>query len=172
MHHADYTNFKSSSREESLQQILDSYVALTDGQRNWVCNLANCASLIWHAYRSLPLDINWAGFYVLDPTDASRLILGPFQGKVACQLIKIGQGVCGVSASSRETQVVPDVEKFPGHIACDGETKSEIVVPVIDPSGVVRAVIDIDCLDYNGFSSIDKEYLERLAKLIGETVDW
>jgi L-methionine (R)-S-oxide reductase len=64
------------------------------------------------------------------------------------------------------------VEKFPGHIACDGETKSEIVVPVIDPSGVVRAVIDIDCLDYNGFSSIDKEYLERLAKLIGETVDW
>lgn len=171
-HHAEYSNFSSSSREETLQLALDSYQALAEDQRNWVCNLSNCAALIWHAYKSLPLNINWAGFYVLDPKDSSRLILGPFQGKVACQLINLGKGVCGVTALNKETSVVPDVEKFPGHIACDGETKSEIVVPIIDKTNTVRGVIDIDCLEYSGFSDIDKNYLEKLAQLIADTVDW
>ncbi|KAH3679601.1 hypothetical protein WICMUC_000833 [Wickerhamomyces mucosus] len=172
-HHADFTNFKTSNeKREILQQVIDSYSALVDGQTNWVCNLSNASSLIWHAYHSIPTNINWAGFYVLDPKDQDQLILGPFQGKVACQLIKFGKGVCGTAASTKLTQLVPDVEKFPGHIACDGGTQSEIVVPIIDKTGIVRGVLDIDCLDLNGFDETDKEFLEKLAQLIAETNDW
>jgi len=101
-------------------------------------NTANTASLLWHALHALPLpsrEVNWAGFYVRDPSSSStseqRLILGPFQGKVACQTIAYGRGVCGAAARSGETVLVPDVEAFPGHITCDGESKSEIVVPVV-----------------------------------------
>lgn len=75
--------------------------------------------------------MNWAGFYVLDASKPDQLILGPFQGKVACQTIAFGRGVCGAAAQSKQTQLVPDVEKFPGHIACDGDSKSEIVVPIL-----------------------------------------
>jgi len=103
-------------------------------------NTANTASLLWHAFHSLPSPsnhANWAGFYVLDKTVANQLILGPFHGKVACQTIAFARGVCGAAAASGETQLVPDVEQFPGHIACDGDSKSEIVVPIIK-SGKVR----------------------------------
>ncbi|SCW03913.1 LAFE_0H01794g1_1 [Lachancea fermentati] len=171
-HHADFTNFSGVSRRESLEQLLTSYEALADGQNNWVCNLANASSLLWHAYKSLPLDINWAGFYVRDKKDKEQLILGPFQGKVACQTIKNGKGVCGMAASTGTSQVVPDVNKFPGHIACDGETKSEIVVPLVDGNGNCLGVIDIDCLEYEGFTNLDREYLERLAALIIRTCDF
>lgn len=97
-------------------------------------NTANAASLIWHAVHALPPPsnrVNWAGFYVSDPTTPNQLILGPFQGKVACQTIAFGKGVCGAAAEKRETQLVPDVEAFPGHIACDGDSRSEVVVPVV-----------------------------------------
>ena len=97
-------------------------------------NTANTASLLWHALHSLPAPsnlVNWAGFYRLDPTRPQQLLLGPFQGKVACQTIAFGRGVCGAAAASGKTQLVPDVDKFPGHIACDGDSKSEIVVPII-----------------------------------------
>lgn len=144
-------------------------LALTTNQDNWICNLANASSLLWHAYRTLSVNINWAGFYVTQKSNSEELILGPFQGKVACQLINYGKGVCGIAASTKETQVVPDVNKFPGHIACDGETKSEIVVPIVNDEGKCLGVIDIDCLEYNGFNEIDKVYLERLAKLIVST---
>lgn len=168
-YHADYTEFSVSSRKEALQQVLDFYEALTTNQDNWICNLANASSLLWHAYRTLSVNINWAGFYVTQKSNSEELILGPFQGKVACQLINYGKGVCGIAASTKETQVVPDVNKFPGHIACDGETKSEIVVPIVNDEGKCLGVIDIDCLEYNGFNEIDKAYLERLAKLIVST---
>ncbi|THX66142.1 hypothetical protein D6D08_07445, partial [Aureobasidium pullulans] len=99
-------------------------------------NLSNAASLLWHCLHALPSPsnhTNWTGFYVLDPSSppTTQLILGPFQGKVACQTIRFGRGVCGVAAQTKTTQVVGDVEMFPGHIACDAESKSEIVVPVI-----------------------------------------
>lgn len=100
----------------------------------WNSNTANTASLLWHALHALPSPsnkVNWAGFYVLDSTTSSQLILGPFQGKVACQTIHFGKGVCGTAAQSKVTQLVPDVEEFPGHIACDGDSKSEIVVPIL-----------------------------------------
>ncbi|CCE62402.1 hypothetical protein TPHA_0C02490 [Tetrapisispora phaffii CBS 4417] len=171
-HHADYTTFSASqSREEVLQTVIDSYEALTTGQDNWVCNLANASSLLWHAYHSLNVNVNWAGFYLTDKSvlDKQELILGPFQGKVACQQILFGRGVCGSAASEKVTQLVHDVNKHPNHIACDGETKSEIVVPILDESNNTVGVIDIDCLDYEGFSEVDQKYLEELAKLIIKT---
>lgn len=171
--HADYSNYSDGlSKQETLQSVVESYEALSYDTTNWVANLSNCSSLVWHAYHSLGIRVNWAGFYVLDKEVENQLILGPFQGKVACQLIKIGKGVCGTAAGDQITQVVPDVNKFPGHIACDGETNSEIVVPIIDDDNKTIGVLDIDCLDLNGFDEVDKEYLEKLAKLIVNTCKW
>lgn len=126
-----------------------------------------------------------AGFYVLDPSSPPShpsLILGPFQGKVACQTIAFGRGVCGTAAASRETQLVPDVDAFPGHIACDGASRSEIVVPitvdVLSPEESVHVekkvvgIIDIDCAEVNGFDEMDRRYLEELAGLLGRACDW
>ena len=108
-----------------------------------------------------------------------QLILGPFQGKVACQTIAFGKGVCGTAAETQSTQLIPDVEQFPGHIACDGDSKSEIVVPVTVETGTdegktrkLVAIIDIDCADLNGFDEVDKKYLEQLAGLLGRSCDW
>lgn len=103
-------------------------------------NLSNTASLLYHAYHSLSSPsnaVNWAGFYVIDPKSPKQLILGPFNGQVACQTIAIGRGVCGTAVEKKATQLVEDVESFPGHIACDGASKSEIVVPIIQ-DGKVR----------------------------------
>jgi L-methionine (R)-S-oxide reductase len=145
-----------------------------DGQRNWVANTANCASLLWHMYHSLPSPsnaVNWAGFYVVDPSRPSQLILGPFQGKVACQTIQIGKGVCGTVASQATSILLEDVESFPGHIACDGDSKSELVVPIVSNEKIV-GVIDIDCAEHGGFDEEDKERLEILAKVLGEGCAW
>lgn len=171
--HADYSNYSSGlTKEEMLTNLIESYVALTADTDNWVANLSNCSSLIWHGYHSIGTPVNWTGFYVVDPKDSLQLILAPFQGKVACQVIKIGQGVCGTAAASNLTQVVPDVEKYPGHIACDGETQSEIVVPLLTEKGDLVGVLDLDCLELNGFNEIDKKYLEQLAILISKTCSW
>lgn len=147
---------------------------LLEGQRNWICNTANAASLLWHMFRSLPAPssaVNWSGFYVLDRQNQNQLILGPFQGKVACQTISIGKGVCGGVAASGKTLLVDDVEAFPGHIACDGDSKSEIVVPII-VDGKCVGVIDIDCAELNGFDAIDQAGLESLATLLSASCDW
>ncbi|KAI1465929.1 GAF domain-like protein [Daldinia caldariorum] len=185
MVHADASNFAEGvTKDEAYTQVLLQAEGLFDGQRNWVrlCNLANTASLLWHAYKSLPHpsnQVNWAGFYTLDRQSTSskrQLVLGPFQGKVACQTIAFGKGVCGAAAETQTTQLVPDVEKFPGHIACDGDSKSEIVVPiVVEGEGGEKklvAIIDIDCADLNGFDDVDKKYLEQLAELLGKSSDW
>lgn len=105
------------------------------------------------------------------------MILGPFQGKVACQTIQFGRGVCGTAASSQATQLVPDVEQFPGHIACDGDSKSEIVVPIIikdkeTGEKKVVAIIDVDCAQTDGFDEEDKKNLEALADLLAKSCDW
>lgn len=115
--------------------------------------------------------INFSGFYVLDPRKPNQLILGPFNGNVACQTIGFGRGVCGAAAAKKETQLVTDVEDFPGHIACDGASQSEIVVPIIVGEKVV-AVIDIDCAIKDGFDGVDKKALEELAALLGKSCDW
>ncbi|KAF4591898.1 GAF domain nucleotide-binding protein [Ophiocordyceps camponoti-floridani] len=179
MVHADATDFANDvTKDEAYDHLLLHARALFVGQRNWICNLANTASLLWHAYKAMPHPsnkVNWAGFYVMDRSSTSpRLLLGPFQGKVACQSIDLGRGVCGRAASSSETLVVDDVDEDVNHIACDSASKSEIVVPVIRGQGGrdVVAVIDIDCAAKRGFDDCDKRKLQLLAELLSESCDW
>ncbi|KKA24373.1 GAF domain nucleotide-binding protein [Rasamsonia emersonii CBS 393.64] len=203
MPHADSSFFPAgSSKEQVYQLLLEQARGLLEGQRNWVSNLANVASLLWYAFHALPQpssSVNWAGFYVRDdrfPVLASparststqglttttiattyaspedyKLLLGPFQGKPACQEIRFGRGVCGTAALKKETVVVPDVLEFPGHIACDADSRSEIVVPILF-GGETVAIIDIDCTEPSGFDDVDKKYLEELAALLAESCDW
>jgi putative methionine-R-sulfoxide reductase with GAF domain len=173
--HADNSNFTAGvSKKDAYSQVIESMKALLEDQRNWVCNTANAASLLWHMYHSLPSpssSVNWAGFYVVDPLKQEQLILGPFQGKVACQTITIGKGVCGTVAERGEGILLADVELFPSHIACDGDSKSEVVVPIFE-RGKVVGVIDIDCAEHGGFDEVDRDGLERLADLLGRGCDW
>ncbi|KAF2126797.1 GAF domain-like protein [Dothidotthia symphoricarpi CBS 119687] len=177
MVHADASAFADGmSKKDVYAQVLEQAHALFDGQRNWVCccNFSNTSSLLWHAFHSLPAPsnaVNWAGFYFTSPTNAAQLLLGPFQGRVACQAIAFGRGVCGTAASTQTTQLVRDVEAFPGHIACDGQSRSEIVVPVVQ-GGKVVAIIDVDCAELDGFTEEDQRALEELAKLLAESCDF
>uniref|UniRef100_A0A060SWV8 ARAD1A08558p n=1 Tax=Blastobotrys adeninivorans TaxID=409370 RepID=A0A060SWV8_BLAAD len=175
MHHADHTKFEQASKKDAYEQALMAAEGLFDGVSNWVANTANMSSLLWHLYKSLDQDplqhVNWVGVYVKDPKVDNQLILGPFQGKVACQTIRVGKGVCGVAAEKKETQLVKDVHKFPGHIACDGNTNSEIVVPIIANDQVV-GVIDIDCEELNGFDEVDQNNLEKMAALLTKYCEW
>ena len=124
-------------------------------------NLANIAALLFKME-----NINWAGFYLVDN---DRLVLGPFQGDVACTIIPLGKGVCGTSALKKETIIVDDVNKFEGHIACSSLSKSEIVVPIIKGNNLI-GVIDIDAPIYSRFSTLEKEFLENISKEIQEIV--
>jgi L-methionine (R)-S-oxide reductase len=130
---------------------------LTGGERDAIANMANIAALIW---QFLP-DLNWAGFYrAVD----GELVLGPFVGKPACVRIPFGQGVCGTAAASGAVQIVPDVHAFPGHIACDAASRSELVVPVIGPGGLL-AVIDLDSPIVGRFDEEDAQGMEIVAQL-------
>ena len=126
-----------------------------------VSNLANISALLYKMD-----DINWAGFYLYEN---NQLVLGPFQGEVACTLIPLGKGVCGTSALKRETIIVDDVNKFDGHIACSSLSKSEIVVPIIKNNNLV-GVIDIDSPIYSRFSNKEKDFLEKVASFISEAI--
>ena len=118
-------------------------------------------------------DVNWAGFYVEDRSSAApQLVLGPFQGKVACQTILFGKGVCGTAAQTQRTQLVDDVEAFPGHIACDGDSRSEVVVPILGPDGRTVAIIDVDCTELKGFDEVDRRFLEKLGEVLSRSCDW
>lgn len=118
--------------------------------------------------------VNWVGVYIINYNKNDKILkLGPFQGKIACQSIEIGRGVCGAAAQNRTTLIVENVEEFPGHIACDGETKSEIVVPIIDKDGVLRGVLDLDCTKLKGFDhDLDKKYLEQIVEILVKHSDW
>ena len=133
--------------------------ALVAGERDRIANAANIAALIFHA---LPR-INWAGFYFLQ---GEELVLGPFQGKPACVRIPLGRGVCGTAVAERRSQLVPDVHAFPGHIACDAASRSEVVVPLADSSGALFGVLDIDSPEPDRFDAADLAGLERLARVL------
>jgi L-methionine (R)-S-oxide reductase len=141
------------------------------GERDGLANAANLSALLYH---SLP-DLNWAGFYLLRsaPGDALRdteLVLGPFQGKVACVRIPVGQGVCGTAAQRRETIVVPDVHAFPGHIACDAASRSEIVLPLLQ-QGRLWGVLDLDSPIPDRFDRDDAAGLEALVEVFLQSSD-
>lgn len=137
--------------------------ALTDGVPHRIANLANASALL---YAELE-DLNWAGFYLLE---GDRLVLGPFQGKPACIEIPLGRGVCGTAAQEERTQLVPDVHLFPGHIACDSASNSEIVVP-LRAGGRVAGVLDLDSPWPGRFTEEDRAGLESFAQLVSQMLE-
>ena len=151
--HYDFTD-----KSAGYRQLAAALAALLSGERDPIANLANTAALLFEA---LPR-VNWAGFYLL--RDA-QLVLGPFQGKPACVRIALGRGVCGTAAEQRRTQVVPDVHAFPGHIACDSASRSEVVVPLL-ADGRLLGVLDVDSPEPGRFDALDAEGLERIAQVL------
>ena len=137
--------------------------ALADDERSFIPVFSNASALLYDNME----DLNWAGFYIMNK---GSLMLGPFQGKVACIRIEVGKGVCGTAVAKDETQLVKDVHQFPGHIACDSASNSEIVVP-IHKDGKVVAVLDIDSPSLSRFDEADKEGLEEFVKALEEATD-
>ena len=147
----------SGTKTEQYETLLPQVKALLEGEEDLVANMANIAASLKEQFGWL-----WVGFYIVKKDE---LVLGPFQGPVACTRIRKGKGVCGSSWASAKTLIVPDVEKFPGHIACSSLSKSEIVVPVIWNNEVV-AVLDCDSTEYNTYDATDQEYLEQMVRLL------
>ena len=138
--------------------------SLLEGETDALANLSNASALLAET-----LDrINWCGFYLLR---GEELVLGPFQGKPACVRIPMGKGVCGTAAARRQTLVVPDVEKFPGHIACDAASRSEVVVPLLDGE-TLRGVLDVDSPEVSRFRDEDRDGLERFVRTLLPLIDW
>ena len=146
----------------NYQELIAQVRALTDGVPHWIANFANASAAIWQALEG----INWAGFYVMEN---DILVLGPFQGKPACIEIPVGRGVCGTAVAEKKTQLVADVHQFPGHIACDSASNSEIVVPIFK-DGKVWGVLDIDSPQYARFTQEDQAGLEALVKVLEATL--
>lgn len=154
----------SRSRAEPYAELLQQVVGLYEGERDPWANSANAAAFL---RERLP-DLNWAGFYFLR---GGGLVVGPFQGRVACVRIPLGQGVCGTAALQRKTVIVPDVHAFPGHIPCDAASNSEIVVP-LSTRGRLVGVLDLDSASYGRFAEPDAQALEAFAALLADACDW
>lgn len=154
---AEDLQIHTGTKEERYKSLLPQIKALLDGEPDLVANLANVTAALKEQFGWL-----WVGFYLVKENE---LVLGPFQGPVACTRIRKGKGVCGSSWAEKKTLIVPDVEKFPGHIACSSLSRSEIVVPLIR-NGEVVAVLDADSSEFNQFDQTDQLYLEQIADLI------
>ena len=153
----------SGDKPEQYAQLLQQARALMHGERSLVANAANLSALLWHA---LP-DLNWCGFYLYD---GNELVVGPFQGLPACIRIPLDKGVCGAAATSRQTQLVADVDAFPGHIACDSASRSECVVPLVTDGGRLLGVLDLDSPIATRFDAVDARGLEAIASAWVEAV--
>ena len=152
----------SDNLEENYKLMVATVKAFMEGESNIIANLSNTSAIINEYVK----DINWAGFYLMEE---GELVLGPFQGKPACIRIPVGKGVCGTTAASKETIVVQDVHQFPGHIACDAASNSEIVIPILK-DGEVFGVLDIDSPEFGRFSDLEKKYLEEVVALIEKSL--
>ena len=155
---------RSRGKTALYRELAASLASLLEGETDALANLSNASGLLSGALER----INWCGFYVLRE---DVLVLGPFQGKPACVRIPLGQGVCGTSAARRETLVVPDVQAFPGHIACDAASRSEIVVPVVS-GGSLRGVLDVDAPVTGRFDDEDRAGLEEFVRVLAPRVAW
>ena len=153
---------KHLAEEERYRLLISQIKSLLGENDNLISNLSNFTAVIKDTFEK----VSWVGFYLYD---GQKLYLGPFQGKVACTNIEIGKGVCGTSAEKRETIIVPDVNKFPGHIFCDSASKSEIVIPLIQ-SDRLLGVLDLDSHEYNSFGTTDKKYLEEICKFLCDEI--
>jgi GAF domain-containing protein len=154
---------KSSSPEDQYENLVPQLKNLLSPSDELITNLANCTAVLKQTFEK----ISWVGFYFYN---GKELYLGPFQGKVACSIIKIGKGVCGAAAEKKKTIIVPDVNKFPGHIYCDADSKSEIVIPIIKRDGSLFGVLDFDSYDLNSFNETDKKYLEEICNFLTEEI--
>ena len=154
------------SKQEKYRLLTEQIKALIEGESDIVAVMANVCAAIHET-----MEFFWTGFYVVKPkagTDTDELVLGPFQGPVACMHIGYGRGVCGTAWKQGTTIVVPDVEAFPGHIACSSLSRSEIVVPVLSEDGQVLAVLDIDSTELATFDDTDRQHLEAICQLISK----
>ena len=151
---------QSGTKEEIYQALLPQVEALISGEQDLVANLANIAAALREAFGFF-----WVGFYVVQ---GQELVIGPFQGPIACTRIAYGRGVCGTAWKEQKTQLVPDVEAFPGHIACSSASKSEIVVPAFQ-DGEVFLVLDVDSDQLDDFDTVDQKYLEDLMGMLEKT---
>jgi len=152
----------SSSLDGQYQLLVKQIKNLLNNEDNLITNLSNFSAALKQTFSK----ISWVGFYLFD---GAKLYLGPFQGKVACTEIKLGKGVCGTSAKERKTIIVEDVDNFPGHIACDVESRSEIVVPIIK-DGNLFGVLDLDSTEFGSFDQTDKKYLEELVSFLSKEI--
>ena len=145
-------------------EVARDIAAVLEGEPNRIARMATVASMLANAFPAF----FWTGFYVVDAEKPGELVVGPYQGTLGCLRIPFGKGVCGVAAATGRTQIVPDVHAFPGHIACDSRSNSEIVLPVRGRDGALIAVLDVDSTDFDAFDDVDAEWLERiLAQTFG-----
>ena len=155
---AEELQIAEGGKEEKYTLLYRQIASLTENEDDTIANMANASAMIHRTFQFW-----WTGFYRVE---GEELILGPCQGPLACSRIKFGRGVCGTAWKEQRTQVVPDVDQFPGHIACSSASKSEIVVPLFDKAGDVVAVLDIDSENYNTFDETDRHWLEKIVKLL------
>jgi GAF domain-containing protein len=159
------TQTLADDRAERYAQLLQEIAAVLDGEPNLTARMATVASMLANSFEHY----FWTGFYVVDPQKPGELVVGPYQGTLGCLRIAFGRGVCGAAAQTGQTQLVEDVHTFPGHIACDSRSQSEIVVPVRDASGRLIAVFDVDSDQPAAFNAVDKAGLEAiLAKVFAK----
>jgi L-methionine (R)-S-oxide reductase len=149
-----------SAKAARYAALADEIAAVLEGEANLVARLATVAAMLAQAFEQ----VFWAGFYLVDPAKPDELVVGPYQGTLGCLRIGFGRGVCGAAAAARRTLIVPDVEAFPGHIACDARSRSEIVAPVIDRDGALLGVLDVDSEALAAFDETDAAGLERILR--------
>ncbi len=155
---------RPADKADRYAEVEGEILAVLDGEPDRIARMATVASMLADAFD----DYFWTGFYLVDSVRNRELVVGPYQGTLGCLRIAFGRGVCGAAAETGRTQIVEDVHAFPGHIACDGRSESEIVVPVFDASGALIAVFDVDATRKAAFDAVDAEALERLlAKVFG-----
>ncbi len=160
MHHI--TIETQLSKEDKYKQLLPQIASLVAAEPDLIANLANICAVLKETF-----DFFWVGFYRLM---GEELVLGPFQGPLACTRIALNKGVCGACATKGETIIVPDVDAFPGHIACSSLSRSEITVPLVDGQGVTRLVLDIDSTSLDDFDWVDQQYLEKMIALLSSSI--
>jgi L-methionine (R)-S-oxide reductase len=149
-----------ADKAERYRSVRASIIAVIAGEPNETARYATAASLLVQAFAPR---FFWTGFYIVDPAKTNELVVGPYQGTLGCLRIPFGKGVCGTAAATGETQLVPDVHAFPGHIACDSRSESEIVVPVFDRTGALAAVLDVDSTKKDAFDRVDQAGLEAIC---------
>jgi len=151
------------TRAEQYRELKAEIESVVAGETYAPARYASAACLLAEAFRPR---FFWTGFYVVDPHKADELVVGPYQGTLGCLRIPFGKGVCGACAAQGMTIIVPDVHSFPGHIACDSRSNSEIVVPVFDTDGTLAAVLDVDSTEFDAFDEVDRDGLEAICKVL------